>query len=81
MKRTNMGTKEISFEEKIGEIAAAIHQAGMDPYAQLSGFLRTGNDAYITRLNNARQKIKCLDRAKIQQYVEAELDRRKRQSG
>lgn len=63
----------MSFEEKMGEIVRAIRQAGLDPYAQLAGFLRTGNEAYITRLNDARQKIACMDPGKIQEYLETQL--------
>ena len=49
---------------------AAIREAGMDPYAQLSGYLRTGNDAYITRRHDARAKIKEMDTARIRQYLD-----------
>ena len=42
----------------------------MDPYAQLSGYLRTGNDAYITQRHDARAKIKGMDTARIRQYLD-----------
>ena len=58
------------FTQRIEDIAAAIREAGMDPYAQLSGYLRTGNDAYITCRNNARMKIRGLDTGKIRKYLE-----------
>ena len=59
------------FTQRIEDIAAAIREAGMDPYAQLSGYLRTGNDAYITCRRDARAKIKVMDTARIRQYLEA----------
>ena len=62
---------ENSFETRMREIVAAIRRTGLDPYAQISGYLRTGSDAYITTQDNARGKIKCLDAEKIRQYVEA----------
>lgn len=61
---------ESGFSEKMEDIIAAIREAGMDPYAQLSGYLRTGNDAYITQRHDARSKIKGMDTARIRQYLE-----------
>ncbi len=58
------------FLEKMEEIVGALREAGFDPYAQLSGYLRTGNDAYITCRNNARMKIRGLDTGKIRKYLE-----------
>lgn len=58
------------FTQRIEDIAAAIREAGMDPYAQLSGYLRTGNDAYITCRRDARAKIKVMDTARIRQYLD-----------
>ena len=59
------------FTKKMEDIVAAIREAGLDPYAQLSGYLRTGNDAYITCRRDARAKIKVMDTARIRQYLEA----------
>ena len=59
------------FAKKMEDIVSAIREAGLDPYAQLSGYLRTGNDAYITCRHDARAKIKVLDTARIQRYLEA----------
>ena len=58
------------FTQRIEDIAAAIREAGMDPYAQLSGYLRTGNYAYITQRHDARAKIKGMDTARIRQYLD-----------
>ena len=59
------------FTKKMEEIVSAIREAGLDPYAQLSGYLRTGNDAYITCRRDARAKTKVMDTARIRQYLEA----------
>ena len=32
-----------------------------EPYEQIYGYVQTGNDTYITRHGNARDKIKLLD--------------------
>jgi len=61
------------FQIKIEEIVTAIRETGLDPYAQLSGYLRTGNDMFITCHNDARGKIKLLDTDMIQQYIESKM--------
>ena len=58
------------FAKKMEDIVSAIQETGLDPYAQLSGYLRTGNDAYITCRRDARTKIKVMDTAQIRQYLE-----------
>lgn len=50
----------------------AFAQAGHDPYSQLSEYVRTGNLAYITRRNNARQLIASLDKAEVRAYMREE---------
>jgi uncharacterized protein (UPF0297 family) len=50
-------------------IVRAIRRAGYDPYAQLTGFLRSSDVRYITRTDNARYLIQELDRTFIKQYV------------
>lgn len=51
------------------KVVASIKRAGYDPYSQLTGFLRTHDERYITRTGNARELVKQLDRAKLKQYV------------
>ena len=58
------------FTKKMEDIVAAIREAGLDPYAQLSGYLRTGNDAYITQRHDAWAKITGMDTARIRQYLD-----------
>lgn len=36
------------FEEKISNVVKALKDAGYDPVAQLTGYLLTGDDTYIT---------------------------------
>ena len=57
------------FDTTIQTIVTAIRRAGYDPYAQLTGFLRTQDERYITRTDNARELAKGLDRVQLKQYV------------
>jgi len=58
------------FEQTIREITAALEAGGYDPKAQLTGYLQTGDEAYITRRGGARQKISLLDKEQLRQYIE-----------
>ena len=51
-------------------IVSSIEQTGMDPYAQLYGYLTRGKDEYITRTGNARALIKTLDWQQVWNYVQ-----------
>lgn len=57
------------FHQRITEIVEAIKDAGYDPYDQLMGYLKTGEDYYITRKGDARNLIKTLDKEKIESFV------------
>lgn len=57
------------FQIRMEEIIASIRETGLEPYAQLSGYLRTGNEMFITRHGNARAKIRCLDDEMILEYL------------
>ena len=50
-------------------IVTAIQDAGYVPYDQLTAFLRTGDDRYITRRDNARALIREVDQAELQNYL------------
>lgn len=50
-------------------IVASIRSAGYEPYDQLYGYLKTGDETYITRTGDARRLVKELDRERLQQYV------------
>lgn len=59
-----------NFENTMEHIVASIRSAGYDPYDQLYGYLKTGDDTYITRTGNARSLIKTLDRSQVQGFVD-----------
>ena len=47
----------------------SIEAAGYNPYAQLTGYMATGNAAYITRQFGARPLAKTLSPAVIRGYL------------
>ena len=59
-----------SFEQTISVIVDAIKEAGYDPYVQLGGYLKTGQDYYITRTKNARALIKQIEKDELQRYLD-----------
>lgn len=59
-----------SFDEAMGVVVAALKAAGYDPVAQLTGYLQTGDDTFITRTGDARSIIRTLDKEQISAYVE-----------
>lgn len=58
------------FEETMERIVAAIRSAGYEPYDQLYGYVKTGDDTYITRSGDARKLIKELDSNQVRRFVE-----------
>ena len=58
------------FEETMEQIVAAIRSAGYEPYDQLYGYVKTGDDTYITRSGDARKLIKELDSNQVRRFVE-----------
>ena len=58
------------FEETMELIVASIRSAGYEPYDQLYGYVKTGDETYITRSGDARKLIKDLDRNRVQSFVE-----------
>lgn len=57
------------FMAAISELCQTLQEAGYDPFDQLTGYVRTGNDQYITRRNNARKTVTDMDSALIKQYL------------
>ena len=55
--------------KELEDIVAALRDGGYDPYAQLYGFLKTGDETYITRRNDARAKVKTISKDALAQYV------------
>ena len=68
-----MKQQERFFRRRMREIVSAIRAVGLDPYSQLAGYLRTGDDAYITQYENARIKIRFLDRDDVFQLLQEHL--------
>lgn len=62
---------EIEFENIMEHIVASIRSAGYEPYDQLYGYLKTGDETYITRTGDARNIIKTIDRKQLQRFVDA----------
>ena len=61
--------EQTDFEKQIALVISALSDAGYDPYAQLAGFLQTGDETFITRNGNARAIIKTLDIKQISKYI------------
>lgn len=57
------------FEKQIALVIAALSDAGYDPHAQLTGFIQTGDETFITRRNDARAIISSIDREMVARYV------------
>ena len=72
-----MKQQERFFRRRMREIVSAIRAVGLDPYSQLAGYLRTGDDAYITQYENARIKIRFLDRDDVFQFLQEQLRQKK----
>ena len=67
---------EKALAEIMAQVETAIQDAGYDPYEQLVGYLKTGQDYYITRRENARGLIKKVNRCWLNHYVYEILRRR-----
>ena len=61
--------EQAEFDKRISEVSSALSAAGYDPCAQLTGYLQTGDDTYITRKGNAREIIRTLDKEMIARYI------------
>ena len=55
--------------QKIEKIISLLKEAGYEPYDQLSGYVETGSEIYITRHGNARELIKGIDIQHIDNYL------------
>ena len=57
------------FMAAMSEVYMALQEAGYEPFDQLTGYVRTGNDQYITRRHNARKIVTEMDPEMIKQYL------------
>lgn len=55
--------------EELDAICVAIRRGGLEPYDQLYRYVTSGKTEYITRTDNARERIQRLDIASIRAYV------------
>ena len=62
---------EEHLEITMRHIIKSIRQAGYEPYTQLTAYLLTGDDRYITRNGNARQLIKSIGFASLTAYIQS----------
>ena len=57
------------FMAAMSEVYMALQEAGFEPFDQLTGYVRTGNDQYITRRHNARKIVTEMDQEMIKLYL------------
>ncbi len=60
---------ELESKEIFIEIVNSLEDAGYDPYEQLLNYIKSGDDRYITRKNDARVKIKLLEISYIKKLI------------
>ena len=60
---------EEQLHEIMEHIIKSIRQAGYDPYDQLTAYLLTRDERYITRNGNARDMISKISRSNLTQYI------------
>ena len=61
---------EREFLEEMEDICAVIRKSGMEPYDQLYGYISKGKAEYITRIDNARERINALNLDMVREDVE-----------
>ena len=57
------------FMAAMSEVYMALQEAGFEPFDQLTGYVRTENDQYITRRHNARKIVTEMDPEMIKLYL------------
>ena len=57
-------------EQIMESIIKSIAGAGYDPRSQLTGYIQTGDATYITRKDNARERIQALDLKQVKAYFQ-----------
>lgn len=59
----------MTHEERLKEVITLLEEKGYNPVAQLTGYIKTGRDDYITRHGGARDKIKNISIDIIEEYI------------
>lgn len=57
------------FLKDMKRVENAIRDAGFVPYDQLFGYVMTGNSAYITRRDGARESVSSMDPELLRRYL------------
>lgn len=57
------------FMAAISVVCQTLQEARYDPFDQLTGYVTTGNDQFITRRHNARKIVTEMDPEMIKQYL------------
>ncbi len=58
-----------AFLADMSRVIDALKVTGYEPYDQLTGYVRTGNELYITRHGNARDIVKGMDQRDIKTFL------------
>lgn len=56
-------------QKKLTVVINAMEKAGYNPYAQLKGYVETGDASYITRRGGARAIVREMDESVICRYL------------
>jgi uncharacterized protein (UPF0297 family) len=72
------GAEENKAEDIIRKVCAAMEEKGYNPINQLVGYLLSGDPAYVTSHNDARNMIRKLERDELlEELVRSYLDKDK----
>ena len=55
--------------KQLYDIANAMKKAGYDPYEQMYGYWKTGQILYVTRTDDARNKIRSISIDSIREFL------------
>ena len=57
-------------DQKVLEyIVRCIEETGSNPYDQIMGYIRSGDERYITRNGDARRLIRNVEISRLEQYL------------
>lgn len=57
--------KDIDSKKVLKEVYEALVEKGYDPINQIVGYILSGDPTYITSHNDARNKIRCIERDEL----------------
>ena len=60
---------DTEFNTLLDEVVSSLEEKGYEPYEQIYRYVQTGNETYITRHGNAREKIKLLDNSILKAII------------